>query len=44
MDSESPEALTGLSHRNKSFSAEEVNSIIEIWQFCCSWQIFAKRV
>ena len=31
LDSESLEALIRLSHRNKSFSAEEVNNIIEIW-------------
>ena len=36
LDSESFEALMYLSHRNKSFSAEAVNNIIEIWQCCCS--------
>ena len=41
LDSESLEALIRLSHRNKSFCAEEVNNIIEIWQSCCSQQIFA---
>ena len=36
LDSESLEALMRLSHRDKSFSAEEVN-IVEIWQSFCSW-------
>ena len=44
LDSESLEALIRLSHRNKSFSAEEVNNIIEIWQSCCSQQIFANWI
>ena len=44
LDLESLEALICLSHRNKSFSAEEVNNIIEIWQSCCSQQIFAKGI
>ena len=36
LDSESLEALMRLSHRDNSFSAAEVNNIIEIWQSCCS--------
>ena len=44
LDSESLKALICFSHRNKSFSAEEVNNIIEIWQSCCSQQIFAKGI
>ena len=44
LDLESLEALICLSHRNKSFSAEEVNNIIEIWQSYCSQQIFAKGI
>ena len=36
LGSESLEALMRLFHRNKSFSAEEVINIIEIWQSCFS--------
>ena len=43
LDSESLEALMRLSHRDKSFSAEEVN-IVEIWQSFCSWRIFVKGI
>lgn len=43
LDSEKLEALMCLSHRGKSFSAEEVN-IIEIWQSFCSWRIFVKGI
>ena len=43
LDSESLEALMRLSHRDKSFSAEEVN-IVEIWQSFCSWRMFVKGI
>ena len=44
LDSESLEALICLSHRNKSFSGEEVNNSIEVWQSYCSWQIFVRGI
>ena len=44
LDSKSLEALMHLSHRNKSFSTEEVDNIIEIGQSCCSRQMFAKGI